>query len=152
LEIKSTHALASDAHLIGEYGPLELVNSGEEVSLRLSRRNTGPLELAPDGLVVAHAASLVLFNSAKLTPSEAHVAELLEDAAALEGMLADWANVTTDPPAAKAQLRGALRVVPFLSGENFGASVEATCAEMGVGVVRPSGGGFVVEIACARPP
>jgi hypothetical protein len=31
--------------------------------------------------------------------------------------------VTTDPPEAKAQLRGGLRVVPFLSGDNFNAAV-----------------------------
>lgn len=153
-ETKSTRALASDAQLISAYGPLELANSGEEVKLRQSRRGEGPRELAPDGLVVARAGPsvVVLFNSAKLTPSEAHVDELLEDARALEVMLTgDWASVTSDPPAAKAQLGGggALRVVPFLSGDNFGAAVEAKCAEKGVGVVRPSGEGFLVVRAPA---
>jgi hypothetical protein len=107
--------------------------------------------LAPDGLVAAPGAAppAVLLNSAKLTPTAAHIDELLADAATLAEMLADWARVTTDPPAARASLRGGgpLRVVPFLSGDNFGAAVEAACVERGVGVVRPSGEGFVVRAA-----
>ena len=67
----------------------------------------------------------------------------------------DWASVTSDPPAAKAQLHvggggGALRVVPFLSGYSFGAAVEAKCAAKGVGVVRPSGESLVVRAPTLR--
>ena len=137
--------------LLGKYGPLELVNNGEVVGLALSRGSGGQqLRLAPDGLVAALQASAVLFNSAKLSPSEAHVDQVREDAAKLgEMLLADWASVRTEPPAAKAQLRGRLRVVPFLSGDGFSAAVAAKCRAEGVGIVRPSGEGFVVEPVAA---
>ena len=141
-EIESTRALAADTHLLELYGPLELVNFGEEVEFR----RKGQSVLKPDGLVVSSSASVVLFNSAKLTPSEAHIDELLKDVATLGKLLADLASVTTTPPAAKAQLAD-LRIVPFLSGDNFSAAVEAKCAEKGVGIVRPSGEGFVVKAA-----
>jgi hypothetical protein len=158
LEIKSTRALAAAADLVGAYGPLEVVNSGEAVKLRLPRLGKEALELAPDGLVVSASSSLILFNSAKLTPSEDDIDQLLSDAAKLKRMLSDFADVSTTPPAAKEQLAkllpavfGAskpaprrLRIVPFLSGDNFGAAVAAECEKMGVGVVRPSGEGFVV--------
>ena len=62
-------------------------------------------------------------------------------------MLADWASVTTDPPEAKAQLRAGLRVVPFLSGDNFNAAVAAKCLKQGIGIVHPSGEGFIVKAA-----
>jgi hypothetical protein len=150
-EQKSTLALSQDAALLRKYGPLELVNNGEVVELALSRGSGGQqLRLAPDGLVAALQASAVLFNSAKLSPSEAHVDQVREDAAKLgEMLLADWASVRTEPPAAKAQLRGRLRVVPFLSGDGFSAAVAAKCRAEGVGIVRPSGEGFVVEPAAA---
>ena len=146
-EIKSTHALAFDTRLFDLYGPLELVNSGEEVELRLSRRGEVQLVVKPDGLVVSSSASVVLFNSAKLTPSVNHIDELLGDVEKLKVFFGDWTNVTTIPPAAKAQLRWDLRIVPFLSGDNFSAAVEAKCVEKGVGIVRPSGEGFVVKAA-----
>ena len=53
-EIKSTRALASDANLFKVYGQLDLVNSGEEVELRLSRRGEVQLVVKPDGLVSPH--------------------------------------------------------------------------------------------------
>ena len=146
-EIKSTHALATDTHLLGLYGPLELVNSGEEVELRLSRRGEVRLVVKPDGLVVSSSASVVLFNSAKLTPSVNHIDELLCDVEKLQLLFGDWANVTTIPPSAKSRLRWDLRIVPFLSGDNFSAAVEAKCVEKGVGIVRPSGEGFLVKAA-----
>ncbi len=124
------------------YGPLELVNSGEEVELRLSRRGEVQLVVKPDGLVVSSEASVVLFNSAKLTPSVNHIDELLGDVEKLQLFFGDWKNVTTIPPSAKARLRWDLRIVPFLSGDNFSAAVEAKCVEKGVGIVRPSGEGF----------
>jgi hypothetical protein len=149
-EQKSTLALAQDVGLLSKYGPLELVNNGEVVGLALSRGSgEEQLRLAPDGLVAALQAPAVLFNSAKLSPSEAHVDQVREDAAKLEEMLADWASVRTEPPEAKAQLRGCLRVVPFLSGDGFSAAVAAKCRAEGVGIVRPSGEGFVVEPAAA---
>jgi hypothetical protein len=89
----------------------------------------------------------VLFNSAKLTPSVNHIDELLGDVEKLKVVFGDWVNVTTIPPSAKAQLRWDLRIVPFLSGDNFSAVVEAKCTEKGVGIVRPSGEGFVVKAA-----
>jgi hypothetical protein len=160
LEIKSTLALAGSEHLRALYGQLELVNEGQVVELTLSRGGKKTrLELAPDGLVVSASSSssssssgVVLFNSAKHTPSESHIDEVLENVATLEEMLAakDWASMmTTDPPEAKAQLRARahLRVVPFLSGDNFSAAVAAECLKRGVGIVRPSGEGFVVKVA-----
>jgi len=150
LEIKSTLALAGSEHLCAQFGPLELVNEGHVVELKLSREGEKTLKLAPDGLVVSDRASVVLFNSAKQTPSEAHIIKALENVTTLEAMLANWASVTTDPPEAKAQLRGGLRVVPFLSGDNFNAAVAAECLKQGVGTVRPSGEGFVVK-AAQRP-
>jgi hypothetical protein len=162
LEKKSTRALAADTDLLNAYGPLELVNSGEEVKLRLPRLGKEALELAPDGLVVSTSASIILFNSAKHTPSEDDIAQLLLDTAKLERMLSNFADLSTTPPAAKEQLaellpavlgesqlplRGRLRIVAFLSGDNFSASVAAVCEEVGVGVVRPSGEGFVVKAA-----
>ena len=146
-EIKSTRALSSDANLLEIYGMLELVNSGEEVEIRLSRRGEVRLVVKPDGLIVSPSASVVLFNSAKLTPSVKHIDELLDDVGKLQLCFGDWTNVTTIPPAAKAQLRWDLRIVPFLSGDNFSAAVEAMCTEKGVGIVRPSGEGFVVKAA-----
>ena len=148
-EIKSTRALASDANLSKMYGSLELVNSGEEVEVRLSRRGKAQLVVKPDGLVVSSSASVVLFNSAKLTPSVNHIDELLDDVATLQLFFGDWANMTTIPPSAKARLRWDLRIVPVLSGDNISAAVEAKCVEKGVVIVRPSGVGFVVKTAGA---
>ena len=149
LEQKSTRALAGNAALLDKYGTLELVNSGELVELRLSHRGRKTLELAPDGLVVSLQSPVVIFNSAKSTPSLSHVDEVLEDVTTLVRMLADWGNVTTDPPEVKAQLRGGhLSVLPFLSGDNFSAVVEAKCYEKGIGIVRPSGEGFIVIPSC----
>ena len=148
LEIKSTLALAGSEHLRAQYGQLELVNEGQVVELTLSRSGKKKLELAPDGLMVSNQASVLLFNSAKHTPSvEAHLVKVLEDASTLEVMLADWASVTTDPPEVKAQLRMGLRVVPFLSGGNFSAAVAAECLKQGIGTVRPSAEGFIVKAA-----
>lgn len=147
LEIKSTLALAGNEHLRAVYGQLELVNEGQVVGLKLLREGEKTLKLAPDGLVVCLQSSVVLFNSAKHTPSEAHLVKMLENVTTLEAMLADWANVTTDPPEAKTQLREGLRVVPFLSGDNFNAAVAAECLKQGIGIVRPSGEGFIVEAA-----
>ena len=146
-EIKSTHALATDTHLLKLYGPLELVNSGEEVEVRLSRRGKVRLVVEPDGLVVSSSGDVMLFNSSKLTPSFKHIDDLLDDVEKLKAILGDWDNVTTIPPSAKARLRWDLRIVPFLSGDNFSAAVEAKCVEKGVGIVRPSGEGFVVKAA-----
>ena len=147
LEIKSTLALASNEHLRAVYGQLELVNEGQVVELTLSRSGKKKLELAPDGLVACLQSSVVLFNSAKHTPSESHIVSMLENVSTLEAMLADWASVTTEPPEAKEQLRGGLRVVPFLSGDNFNAAVAAKCLKQGIGIVRPSGEGFIVKAA-----
>ena len=147
LEIKSTLALAGNENLRAQYGLLELVNEGQVVELKLSREGEKTLKLAPDGLVVSNQASVVLFNSAKHTPSEAHIVKMLENVTTLEAMLADWASVTTDPPEAKTQLRVGLRVVPFLSGDNFNACVAAECLRQGIGIVRPSGEGFIVKAA-----
>ena len=147
LEIKSTLALAGNEHLRAVYGQFELVNEGQVVELKLSREGEKTLKLAPDGLVVSEQSSVVLFNSAKQTPSEAHLVKMLENVTTLEAMLADWANVTTDPPEAKTQLRGGLRVVPFLSGDNFNAAIAAKCLKQGIGIVRPSGEGFIVKAA-----
>ncbi len=147
LEIKSTLALAGNEHLRAVYGQLELVNEGQVVELKLSREGEKTLKLAPDGLVVSDKASVVLFNSAKHTPSEVHLDKILENVKTLEAMLEDWAKVTMDPPEAKTQLRGGLRVVPFLSGDNFDAAVAAECLKQGVGIVRPSGEGFIVKAA-----
>ncbi len=154
LEIKSTLALAGNENLRTQYGKLELVNEGQVVELtRLScgSEKQQQLQLAPDGLVVSDQTSdVVLFNSAKHTPSVAHLAKLLESVSTLEEMLADWANVRTDPPEAKSQLRGSLRVVPFLSGDNFSMAVVAECLRQGIGIVRPSGEGFIVKAAANR--
>lgn len=62
-EIKSTRALATDSYLLSVHGPLELINSGEEVGVRLSRKDR--LVLKPDGLVVCTGSPIVFFNSAK---------------------------------------------------------------------------------------
>ena len=117
------------------------------------------LELAPDGLVASAASSVLLFNSVKHAPSREDVYQLLADAAKLESILSDFPAVSSTPPEAKAQLarllpsvfgpsaRARLRVVPFLSGDNFSARVAAECERLGVGAVRPSGGGFAVKAA-----
>jgi hypothetical protein len=147
LEIKSTLALAGNQHLCAAYGRLELVNEGQVVELKLSREGEKTLKLAPDGLVVGLQSSIVLFNSAKHTPSEAHLVKMLENVTTFEVMIANWASVTTDPPEAKGQLCAGLRVVPFLSGDNFSAAVAAECLQQGVGIVRPSGEGFIVKSA-----
>ena len=152
LEIKSTRALATDVALIAKYGPLKLVNSGEELTLRLPRLGEEALELKPDGLVVSATSSVVLFNSAKHTPSEDDIDQLLLDVQKLGRLLSNFAHVSTTPAAAKAQFAelhcsatAPLRIVPFLSGDNFRAFIAAECGQRGVGVVRPNGDGFVVE-------
>ena len=166
LEIKSTRALSNDTRLLEEYGPLELVNSGEELELHLPHVGED-LKLAPDGIVVSTSASVVLFNSVKHNPSVDDVFQLISDAAKLEFMLSDFAAISTTPQVAKGQsanllphifgpsktttlLRSRLRIVPFLSGDNFRAFVEVECEKMGVGVVRPSGEGFFVKLPCSR--
>ena len=63
----------------------------------------------------------------------------------LQLFFGDWANVATTLPSAKSRLRLDLRFVPVLSGDNFSAAVEAKCVEKGVGIVRPSGEGFIVK-------
>ena len=122
------------------------------MKLRLPRLGKETLELAPDGLVVSATSSALLFNSAKYTPSEDDIDQLLLDAQKLGRILSYFANVSTTPPAAREQLNllffsvaAPLRIVPFLSGENFSASVVAECEQRGVGVVRPSGEGFVAK-------
>jgi hypothetical protein len=157
LEIKSTRALANDVGLLEEYGPLEIVNSGEEVKLRLPCFGEEAFELNPDGLIVSTTSSVLLFNSAKHTPSVDDIDQLLLDVQKLGRILSSFASVTTTPPAAKEQLNRLpfssatpLRIVPFLSGENFSAFVAAECEKMGVGVVRPSGEGFVVKVGSGR--
>lgn len=166
---KWSRALAKDAGLLAVHGPLELVNEGArtELSLRLSSLDAESLdaealEVAPDGLVVSTSSSVVLFNSVKHAPSDHDIAQLLSDAARQEFILSGFSAVTTTPPAVKEQLatllpavfgpsqpaaplRGRLRVVPFLSGDNVRAAVAASCERAGVGVVRPSGEGFVVQ-------
>ena len=151
LEIKSTRALANDVGLLEEYGPLELVNSGEEVKLRLPLFGEEAFELNPDGLIVSTTSSVLLFNSAKHTPSVDDIDQLLLDVQKLGRILSSFASVTTTPPAAKEHLlllfssTTPLRIVPFLSGDNFSAFVATECEKMGVGVVHPSGKGFVVK-------
>ncbi len=66
--------------------------------MKLSREGEKTLKLAPDGLVVSDKASVVLFNGAKHTPSEAHLDKILVNVKTLEAMLADWAKVTMDQP------------------------------------------------------
>ena len=97
--------------------------------------------------------SVLLFNSAKHTPSEDDIDQLLLDVQKLGRIFSSFASVSTTPPAAKEQLNllpfsstTPLRIVPFLSGDNFSAFVAAECEKMGVGVVRPSGEGFVVKL------
>ena len=158
LEIKSTHALAIDAGLLEMYGPLVLVNSGEELKLQLPRPGMEALELKPGGLVMSTTSSVLLFNSAKHTPSEDDIDQLILDVQKLGRMLSNFAQVSTTPPAAKDQLdllpfsaTAPLRIVPFLSGDNFSAILVAECEQRGIGVVRPSGEGFVVKVGKQRP-
>ena len=88
----------------------------------------------------------LLLNSVKVTPADEDVDAVLQAASTLEHMLANLDAVSTLPPAAREQLRGLVRVVPFLSGSNFSARVEAVCRADGVGTSRPDGEGFAVTL------
>ena len=82
------------------------------------------------------------------TPSLKHVDEVAADAKKLQDMLAlHITSLSTNPHEVKAKLNDIARlpIVPYLSGNSFSAAVEAKCREKGVGIVRPSGEGFVVE-------
>ena len=151
LEQEPTKALANDASLASSFGPLSAVNYAEHFTV--SRRGGGRLlqKIEVDGLVAGERA--VLFNSTRLTPSLKHVDEVVADAEKLQGMLQEHLeSLSTRPPEVKDALGGFARkpVVPFLSGNNFSAAVEAKCAQKGVGIVRPSGEGFVVKAPVRR--
>lgn len=143
VEQESTRALASDStleQLVG--GLLTAVNSAEHFSIRQGGRSV--IEI--DGLVVGKGCALL--NSAKHSPTLAHVRAVVDDAAKLLGLLLDLSTVTTDPVGVKSQLALAsvTRVLPFLSGAEFSALVEAECHKLGVSVLRPSGERFAVEV------
>ena len=142
LEQETTRALADDEFLTRELGHLEAVNAAEHFTV--SQRGDGKLlkKLEADGLVVG--GHVALLNSVKHTPAIEHVNKVIEDAAKLTLMLTDFANVTTNPRNVKKQLLPFTRVVPFISGNNFSATVEAKCREKGVGFTRPDGSGFIV--------
>jgi hypothetical protein len=148
LEQETTRALANDASLKNAFGPLSGINWAEHFTV--SRRGGGKLlqKIEVDGLVVgAHAA---LLNSTKHTPSLKHVDDVVADAKKLQGMLQlHMRSLSTTPAYVKAELDALahLPIVPFLSGNNFSAAVEAKCVAKGVGIVRPSGEGFVVKMA-----
>lgn len=150
LEQVTTRALASDASVVREYGPLTAVNLGERFSV--SRRSGGKLlqKIEVDGLLAG--AGAVLLNSTTHMPSLKHADKAATDAAKLHAMLDEHlASLSTKPPHVKAELdaiaRLPVRVVPFLSGSGFTAAVMARCRAAGVGIVRPSEDGFVVEQA-----
>ena len=145
LEQRSTRALARDAGVLRMCGPLRAVNSAEHVTISLRRGGALVLQLEADGIVAN--SHIALLNSAKHAPSLDHVDDVVNAAAKLELMLANFAGVTTQPPEAREQLRGLARVVPFLSGDRFSAGVVARCREKGVGFARPDGTGFAVEPA-----
>jgi hypothetical protein len=149
LETATTRALARDAVLESALGGrLVAVNAGELVKLELrSARGRRPaVLLEADGLVAAPGAGALLLNSVKVTPADEDVDAVLQAASTLEHMLANLDAVSTLPPAAREQLRGLVRVVPFLSGSNFSARVEAVCRADGVGTSRPDGEGFAVTL------
>ena len=146
LEQTTTRALSIDASLERDFGPLAAFNSAEHFTVSL--RSGGELlqEIEVDGLVVG--ARVVFLNSAKHTPSLKHVDEVAADATKLQSMLGlHITSLSTKPREVKAKLDDIARlpIVPYLSGNSFSAAVEAKCREKGVGIVRPSGEGFVVE-------
>ena len=146
LEQTTTRALCSDASLKRNFGPLVALNFAEHFTV--SSRSGGELlqEIEVDGLVVG--ARVVFLNSTKQTPSLKHVDEVAADAKKLQDMLAlHITSLSTNPHEVKAKLNDIARlpIVPYLSGNSFSAAVEAKCREKGVGIVRPSGEGFVVE-------
>jgi hypothetical protein len=144
-------ALAGDAGLAREFGPLTAVNAAERFTVSRRRASGKLLQMIEvDGLVVGARGALLL-NSTKHTPSLRHVAEAAAGARKLQGMLEPPLDgLSTKPAAVKAALLAATSaarrpaVVPFLCGSNVSAAVEAKCREHGVGVVRPSGEGFAV--------
>ena len=146
LEQETTRALAGDDKLMKDFGPLVAVNSAEHFSIkRIGRKRTehsGLIEV--DGLVVG-AHGIALLNSAKHSPSLKHVEEVFADASELQQMLSHLDSVTTDPISVKQQLINISCVLPFICGNEFSALVAASCSEKGVGILRPSGEGFVVE-------
>ena len=96
--------------------------------------------------------STALLNSVKHTPTLKHIDDVVAAANKLSAMLVDQGGggvMTTKPPGLAEALVGVSRVLPFLSGNNFSAAVEAVCLTRGVGIVRPSGEGFVVVVAAA---
>jgi hypothetical protein len=146
LEQTTTRALSNNASLVCDFGPLAACNSAEHLTVSL--RSGGELlqVIEIDGLVMG--ASVVCLNSAKHTPSLKNVDEVASDATKLQDMLAlHIKSLSTKPPEVKAELVGVSRlpILPYLSGNSFSAAVEAKCREKGVGIVRPSGEGFVVE-------
>jgi hypothetical protein len=151
LEQETTRALASDAGLARAFGPLAAVNAAEHFTV--SRRGRGKLlqKMEIDGLVVG--ATAVLLNSTKHKPTLKHVDDAVADAEKLRSMLLLHESLSTKPPDVKDVLAcvAHLRVVPFLSGNNFSAAVEAKCFKKCVGIVRSSGAGFVVAAPAEAP-
>jgi hypothetical protein len=147
LELATTRALARNEGLAGALGGrLVAVNAGELVHLTLAVRSRPAVQLEADGLVAAPGAGVLLLNSVKVSPADEDLDALLADADTLQRMLGSLDAVTTQPPGAKEQLRGLLRVAPVLSGANFSARVEAACLASGVGSARPDGEGFAVTL------
>ena len=148
LEQETTRALANDVGLASAYGPLSAVNSAEHFTV--SRRGGGKLlqKIEVDGIVVGE--HVVLFNSTKHMPSLEDVDDAVADAKKLQGMLhLHLKTLSTKPAQVKALLNDIAHrpIMPFLSGHNLSAKVEAKCATKGVGIVRPGGDGFVVKAA-----
>jgi len=130
--------------LLDKFGPLAAVNFAESVRVSLRGGNELLQEMEIDGLLVGR--DCALLNSAKRTPTLDDLADLVDDAHWLRRMLASEGAITTKPDSAMVQrigLRRGSRIIPLLSGNNFSAVVEAQCGAQGVGIVRPSGDGFV---------
>ena len=112
----------------------------------VSWRDGGKLlqKIDVDGLV--ESSRVVFLNSTKHTPSLKHVTDVVSDAKKLQGMLEHLTSLSTEPENVKVKLEeiSRLPIVPFLSSNICSAAVEAKCRKEGVGIVRPSGEGFVV--------
>lgn len=129
-------------------GPLTPFNSGEHFLFQQDGRQL----MEVDGLVSGDGCALL--NSAKHSPTLTHVTEVLAAATKLQQYLAgDLKGITMDPPGLKQLLIDAKikRVLPFLCGFEFSALVAAECHKLGVGIVRPSGEGFGVELPTTFP-
>jgi hypothetical protein len=90
-----------------------------------------------DGLLVSAAAATAVFVEAKHKPEPKHLLIVADKLAFLERAALAGGD---------ARLAGVTRVLPVLAGSLFSADMIGSCRRDGIGVVRPNGRAFSLEL------